>query len=164
MRLCALSSRATLSKSRAQPILDRAAALAACVRGHHQRGDLLALSDLQADDRHLLDVLRTAVNFFELVDIDVVAAGIDDDFLGAPDDIQAPVVVEAPEVAGMQPSVAQNFGGRGLVAIVALPSRWARARRSRRSIAVAGIELDLDAVERLADRADSQRFVGPRDR
>ena len=59
-----------------------------------------------------------AVNFFELVDIDVVAAGIDDDVFGAADDVQTPVVVEAAEVAGMKPSVLQHFVGRGLVAIV----------------------------------------------
>ena len=46
----------------AQPIFHGAAALSARVGGHDQRRDLLALADLQADDRHLLDVLRTAVN------------------------------------------------------------------------------------------------------
>ena len=81
-----------------------------------------------------------AVNFFELFDIDVVAAGIDDDFLGAADDVQTPVVVEAPEIARVQPSVAQNLGGRGLVAIVALhhvrPVCDNLADRSRRRLSL----------------------------
>ena len=111
-------SRADLLEMGAQPILDRAAAFAARVGGHHQRGDLLTLADLQADDRHFLDVRRMAVNLFELVDVDIVAAGIDDHVLGAADDVEPPVVVEAAEVAGVQPSVVQHLVGGGLVAIV----------------------------------------------
>ena len=49
-----------------------------------------------------------AVGFFDFVDVDVIAAGVDDDVLGAPHDIQAALVVEAAEVAGMQPSVLQS--------------------------------------------------------
>src|SRR5262249_30532611 len=76
-----------------QSILDGTAALSARVRRHDQRRDLFALSDLEADDGHLLDVFGVAVNLFELVDVDVVAAGIDDDFLGAADDVESAVGV-----------------------------------------------------------------------
>ena len=105
---------------------------------------------------------ESAVNFLELLDVDIVAAGIDDNFLGTPDNVQTPVVIEAPEVSGVKPSVAQNFGGRGLVAIVTghhvRPVRDYLANRSRRRH-----QLDLDAVQWASHRADLQRFVGPRD-
>src|SRR5580693_9089440 len=146
----------------AEPIFHRAATFSACVRWDDQRGDLLALSDLQADDSHLLDVLGTSVIFFQLLDVDVVAAGIDDHFLGAADDVQAAIIVETPEVSGVKPSVGQNFGGRSLVAIVTRHHiRTVHdylADRTRR-----GHQLDLDAVQRSAYRTDLLRFVGSRD-
>jgi len=60
-----------------------------------------------------------AVKFFDLIYINVVAARVDDDIFRAADDVEPPVGVEAPEVARVQPTVLQNFVGRGLIAIVA---------------------------------------------
>ena len=75
---------------RPQAVLDRAAALALGVGGHHQRRNLFTLRDFKSDDRDFLDVGRMAVDLFEFVDIYVVAARIDDDILGAADDIERP--------------------------------------------------------------------------
>src|SRR6266481_4895038 len=102
----------------AELVLDRAAALAARVGGYGQRGDLFALRDLEADDGEFLDVLRMAVGLFELVDVNVVAGGVDDDVLGAADDIERTVVLEASEVARADPSFAHHLVGRGLVAVI----------------------------------------------
>src|SRR5579864_9224246 len=93
-----VQARADLLEVSAELVLDRTAALAARVCRHRQRSDLFALRDLEADNGEFLDVLRMAVGLFEFVDIDVVAARVDDDFLGAADDVERAVVVEASEV------------------------------------------------------------------
>ena len=163
--LVRIESRATLSKCAPQLILDRAAALAACIRGHHQRRDLFALGDLQADDREFLADMRMAVSFLKLVDVDIVAARIDDDVLGAAHDVQAALIVETAEVAGMQPSVLQHVVGGGLIAIVTRHhvGPVAPTISADRSASVGHASFDLDADQRLADRTRLQRFVGTRD-
>ena len=59
-----------------------------------------------------------AVGLFELIYVNVVAARIDDDFLGAPDDVERALLIKSSEVPRMQPSVAQYFIGGGLVAVL----------------------------------------------
>src|SRR5690348_8262478 len=57
--------------------------------------------------------------------MDVVAAA-DDDVLGAPDDVEEPVLVEEREVARVQPAVAPRGRGRGrVVEVLALTPRVA---------------------------------------
>ncbi len=78
---------ADLVEVRAQTIFDRPAAFAAGISGDNQRRHLLGAADGQTHHGHLLDIRRMAVGLLELIDINVVAAGIDDYVLGASDDI-----------------------------------------------------------------------------
>ena len=83
--------------------------------------------------------------------------------LARPTMYKRPSLVEAAEVSGVKPSVVQHLVGRGLVAIVALPSRWVRARPSRRSSQSRASALSSTPFERPSDRPDLHRLAGPRD-
>ena len=131
---------------RAQVVFHRAAAFTARVGRHHQRRGLLALGNLQADDRKFLDKRGVAVNFLEFVDINIVAAGVDDHVLGAADDIEPSVFVEAAEVSRAEPSVVQHLVGGGLVVVVTRHHvRTARQDFAHCAVAAGG-ELDFDSV------------------
>ena len=130
----------------AQALFDRPSAFALCVLRHYQRCDLFALRDLQSDDGQFLEVSRMAVDLFELVDIDVVAAGVDDHVLGAADDEQPPIAIETTEVAGMKPAFLQDFVGGGLVMVIT-DHHVGAARDDLADVAtVLCVELDLDAA------------------
>ena len=77
------------------------------LRGGHgapEAAELVASAELQLD----------------VVEVDVLAAGGDDDVLAAPHKVQAPVVVEAAEIAGLQPTVVQHrVGGGGVFEVAA---------------------------------------------
>src|SRR5579885_410073 len=102
-----------------------------------------------------------AVGLFEFVDVDIVAAGIDDYLLGAPDDIQHPLFVETPEISRMQPSVAQDFVRRRLVAVITRHHVRPAGDDLSNSVRLA-VQLYFDSVERTPDRTDDQGLVGMR--
>ena len=88
------------------------------VIGHDHARDLLAQRAVgQTDDAQLFDVRRIRVEFFDLVWIDVLAVRINDDVFGAPDKVEVAVVVEAAEVARVEPAIDED-GARGLLVIV----------------------------------------------
>src|ERR1700730_15552483 len=161
--LVRIQARADLLEVGAELVFDGTAALAARVGGVGQRGGLLALRDLEPDNGEFLDVLRMAIGLFEFLDVDVVAAGVDDDVLGAADNIERAVVIEASEVAGPEPSFADHFVGRGLVAVIAGHHVGSARDYFAHAGAVGCVELYFDARERLADRARDQCIAGARD-
>ena len=77
--------------------------------GDDRAGHLLADAVGHADHRQLLDERGVAVEILDLVGVDVLAVGVDDDVLRAPDEVQVAVLVEAPEIAGVEPAVADRL-------------------------------------------------------
>src|SRR5713101_2667923 len=161
--LVRVQARADFFEGGAELVLDGTAALAARVGGYGQRGDLFALRDFEADDGEFLDVLRMAVGLFEFVDVNVVAAGVDDDVLGAADDVERTVVVEASEVTRAEPSFADHLVGRGLVTVIAAHHVGSAREYFADARAVGRVEFYFDAREGLADRAQDQCIAGARD-
>jgi len=102
-------SRADFLKMGAQVIFHCAAAFSARVGGHDQRGGLLTLANFQADDRKFLDIRGMAVNLFEFVDVNIVAAGIDDHVLGAAHDVE-PSVLELTEIDDARDAFREHLG------------------------------------------------------
>ena len=58
---------------------------------HDRARDLLGRAVGQADDRQVLDERRVAVEILDLVGVDVLAVGVDDHLLRAPDQVQVPL-------------------------------------------------------------------------
>ena len=157
-----VQSDADLLEMIAQPFLDRTPTLTLGVSRYRERRDLLALGDLQSDNRQFFNIGRAAVDLFQLVYVDVVAAGIDDYVLGAADDEEPAFVVEASKVSGVKPALLEYFVGSGLVAIVA-EHHVGTARDNLTDIAaVLHVQLDLDAAQRLSDRAQCRLVFGTR--
>ncbi len=101
-----------------------------------------------------------AVSFLEFVDVDVVAAGVDDHFLGAADDVEIAFAVEASEIAGMEPSVAQHRVGRGLIVVVTRHHVGSASENLTDVRTILESQFDLDSWNRLAHRSRPHRLVG----
>ena len=93
------------------------------------------LGDLRALGQERLDPCRR----------DVVAARVDDQILLAIGDVQLPVGVDAADIAGVEPAVAQHRGGGLRIAPVAQHQE----RATHHDLAVAG-DLEFDLGQRLA--------------
>src|SRR3990170_2323004 len=77
--------------------------------GHDDREQRLAVPIVgNTDDRRLADAGVTVQNGLDFAGVNVLAAG-DDHVLLAVDQEEIPILVEAPEVAGMKPSVPENL-------------------------------------------------------
>ena len=100
-------------------------------RDHHGHADLAHDGVGSRHDRHLGHVRVRRQHRLDLERVDVVAAP-DEHLLGPAGQAQAPGVVDAPQVAGVQPAVAEGRGGGFGVAPVAAQLRRATAGRSRR--------------------------------
>ena len=132
-----------------------------------KRGDLLGI------ERDECDEVRTAVPDHHalrdpagLLDVvlevgrrDVLAAGGDDDVLLAPGDVEEAVLVHAPEVAGVEPSVDEGLARRVGVLVVAAEDVVA----AKEDLAVLG-DLHLNALESLADRSEAVALTRVDDR
>src|SRR5205085_7251371 len=94
---------------------------------------------------------------FKLVDIDVVAARVDDNVLRATDDVEPSLLIETPQVARMQPSIAEHRFGRSLVAVIA----GHHVRPAHQDFADLTIELKsyFKFSQRLADRSRRPRVT-----
>src|SRR5215207_11390155 len=82
---------------------------------------------------------------------DVLAARRDDDVLLATGDVEEAVLVEAAEIAGVQPAVLERLPGGRLVLVVALED----VRALDQHLAVVA-DLDLHVLLRLADRSEAE--------
>jgi hypothetical protein len=114
----------------------------------------------KTDHRQLLDVRTVFVEILDLVGIDVLAVGVDDDVLAAPDDVEVALFVEAAEVAGVEPAIAD--GVRGGLFVLPVPRHHVLAAGDDLADArVVGVgDLDLDASQRLAHRARDGLLLG----
>ena len=120
----------------------------------HRARDLLADAVGEADDGQLLDVRAVAVELLELVGVDVLAVGVDDDVLLAADEVQVarPRRSARGRRCGASRHARPSRGRRGPAS--SRPSRCGRGRSPRRRRRRVGlVDLDLDAGQRLADRA-----------
>ncbi len=97
-------------------------AIVLAVLGHDDEGDLLPRAVGQPDHAELLHELRIAVRLLDLVGVDVLAVGIDDDVLLAADEREVPLRVELPEIAGLEPPAVEHLGGLLRVHAGALPA------------------------------------------
>src|SRR6266511_1620205 len=79
------------------------------VVGHHQASHLLANSIRQTDDAQFFHVRRVLIDLFELVRINVLAVGIDNDFFGASDEEEIAVVIEFSQIAGIEPTLNERW-------------------------------------------------------
>src|SRR6201999_1144982 len=116
-----------------------------------------------ADDGGLGHVRVLVEHLFDLARVDVVAAA-DDHVLGPVDDVEVAVLVDAPDVAGIQPSVGGDRGLGGVRQIpialhhVVAPDLDLTRLPSRDLDSVQINHPHLDAVDR---GADGTRLAGP---
>ena len=105
-----------------------------------------------ADDERLRDEARRLQRVLEVLRRDVLAAGGDDQVLLAVGDLQEAVRVDLADVAGPEPAVVGERGGRRLgILVVAAEDRVAPDE----DLAVV-VEPDLAALDGAADRAEAE--------
>ena len=114
-----------------------------------------------ADDLYVLDGRVGVDEFLDLLGVDVLAAA-DDHVLQPPGDAVAAVFVPAGQIAGVQPALLVNGGGRGLGHLVVAFHGVVAARAElavdavRHFLAGLGVDdLALDVREGVADRRSS---------
>src|SRR6266536_1146130 len=129
--------------------------------GDEQHGHALAVRVGEADDRQLLHEVVRPVELLDLVRVDVLPVGVDDDVLLAADEREAPLLVEPAEVAGVEPAALEDAAGEPAVDLgragARLPVAEHDVRPARQHLAHAGrvglVDPELDPGERLAHRA-----------
>ena len=118
-------------------------------RRNAEAGDaLVAFAVGQADDRELLDPRRGAVDLLQLVGVDVLAAGVEDQILLPPDERQVAVLVEPSKVAGAQPAAGQHLARRLRVVEIARHHVRALCEYLADAVGVRVLDPDLDAGQR----------------
>ena len=113
----------------------------------------------KSDNGEFGDQVRRGVDLFHLVRVDVLAAAVHDHVLAPADQEEVSLLVETPQVAGVEPAVAQRFRGRLVVPVV--PGHDVRTLGGNladpRSVGIH--DADLDPGQRLADAADGDGTV-----
>ena len=139
--------------------LDLLPAFRGLLLGDDDRRDLLGHPVGQPHDRELGDQLRRGVDLFHFVGVDVLAAAVHDHVLAAADQEEMSVLVEASQVARVEPAVAQRFRRRLVVAVVAGHDVRPLGRDLADPRGVGVHDADLDSRQGLADAADGNRAV-----
>ena len=119
----------------------------------NEAGNFLADAVRQADDTQLLDVRRILIDLFDFIGINVLAVRVDDDVFRSADEIEIAFVVDATEVARVEPTIHQRFLGRFVISKIA--EHHIRSARDDFADA-AGIRIrdaNLNARKRLAHSA-----------
>src|ERR1019366_3359540 len=120
----------------------------------------LGSAHVDPDDRELVDVRHRSEAALDVVGVDVLAVGRDDHVLDAPEDLQPALLVDATDVARVQPALGVDrlAGGAG----IGVPDHHVGAARDDLTHApvVGVVDAQLDARDRLADAGFEAR-AGP---